>query len=66
MKATIQADGTMVITAETEIEAYALGRWSMDSNLDLDPNLWCPKLVTDCSKYPAAIQPSRVSGATQQ
>ncbi|MFM0270121.1 hypothetical protein PQQ59_06020 [Paraburkholderia aspalathi] len=66
MNATINADGTMVITAETELEAYALGQWSLASCLDLDPNLWRPKLIVDCSKYPAAIQPLRVPGATQQ
>lgn len=65
MKAHIAADGTMVITAETELEAYALGRWSLESQLDLDRNFWRPKLLTDCSKYPEAMQLILLPGSTQ-
>jgi hypothetical protein len=31
MRAYIQRDGTLVITAETEVEAYALSKWGDDA-----------------------------------
>lgn len=31
MKATIDANGVLMVQAETELEAYALERWSIDN-----------------------------------
>lgn len=46
MKAEIRRDGTLKITAETELEAYALMKWS-DENIKAGMNL--PGLLVDCS-----------------
>jgi len=41
MKAEIRADGTLLVTAETELESYALRHWTEDSSwgVDVDFNL---------------------------
>ncbi|MBB2981768.1 hypothetical protein [Paraburkholderia tropica] len=59
MKATIKADGTLVVMPETEIEAYALGRWSATNMTD-----WftgnakaLPKFMLNCEQFPGALDP---------
>lgn len=56
MKATITADGALVVRPESELEAYALARWS-ESNFRDWANVLVtpPKLTTDCSDYPGAF-----------
>ncbi|GJH05019.1 hypothetical protein [Paraburkholderia terrae] len=58
MKTTILADGTLYITPESTLDAYALGQWSK-ANLDVawfaQPHL--PKIIVDLSQYPGASQP---------
>lgn len=54
MKTTILADGTLSITPESDLEAYALNQWGQ-------VNLACfpippagqpfPKMILDCSEY---------------
>ena len=58
MKATIRADGTLSVTPESDLEAYALSRWSTE-NIRSD---WYdvrysapPKIILDMSDYAAAI-----------
>lgn len=38
MKATVTASGTLEITSETPLEAYALRKWSEDSTAEM-PNM---------------------------
>ncbi|AIO24935.1 hypothetical protein [Burkholderia cepacia] len=54
MKTTILADGTLSISPESDLEAYALNQWGI-ANLD-----WSrvpaggqplPKMILDCSEY---------------
>lgn len=54
MKATIQADGMLVVTAETGLEAFALHHWSLE-NIGAD---WfdvtrapAPKIILDASEF---------------
>ena len=57
MKATISANGTLVIRPESDLEAYALAQWSNVNMADW----WCnvqvtrPRLMTDCSEFPGAF-----------
>ncbi|OTP79464.1 hypothetical protein [Caballeronia sordidicola] len=58
MKTTILADGTLSVTPETDLEAYALSRWSTE-NIRAD---WYdarisapPKIILDMSEYAAAV-----------
>ena len=57
MKGTILADGTLQISPESELEAYALGQWSR-ANFGDWFNVRAPyvKIIVDLSGYPAAIQ----------
>ncbi|SOE85670.1 hypothetical protein SAMN05446935_6144 [Burkholderia sp. YR290] len=55
MKTTILADGTLSITPESDLEAYALDRWSREN---ITSDWYCatrvppaPKLILDCSEY---------------
>ncbi|MBW9102928.1 hypothetical protein [Paraburkholderia phenoliruptrix] len=61
MKTTILADGTLSIKPESELEAYALGKWC-ERNLDwrVASDASPPQMIIDCSQYPAAIAPLRV------
>lgn len=59
MKATIKANGMLVVVPETELEAYALGRWSAANMPD-----WfdcsakpTPKFMLDCDEFPGAFDP---------
>lgn len=49
MRATIKADGTLVIQVETELEAYALMRWHDDNVQDQDR---CPN---SCKSFEKVI-----------
>ena len=56
MKAEIRADGRMLITAETEIESYALRKWMQEN---------CTKLYRSTDSWPTmaeveAIETSRL------
>lgn len=57
MKATISAEGVLIVRPESELEAYALAQWSNANMVDW----WCsvhvtrPRLMTDCSEYPGAF-----------
>lgn len=63
MKATITADGTLIVRPESEIEAYALARWSEVNFPDWSNALAShPRLMTDCSEFPGACQPVVVRG----
>ncbi|WP_321944690.1 hypothetical protein [Burkholderia cenocepacia] len=54
MKTTILADGTLSITPETDLEAYALNQWGT-ANLDWSRvsanETPLPKMILDCSEY---------------
>jgi hypothetical protein len=59
MKTTILADGTLSIAPESDLEAYALGRWSREN---ITNDWYCatrvppaPKLIIDCSEYAASM-----------
>lgn len=58
MKGTILADGTLQISPESELEAYALGQWSRANFGDwfnaCEP---CVKIIVNLSEYPQAIEP---------
>ncbi|RKE35266.1 hypothetical protein B0G76_1327 [Paraburkholderia sp. BL23I1N1] len=45
MKATIQADGTLYVAAETALEAYALDRWGRDNLPFNDARVCLPKMI---------------------
>ncbi|WP_124588254.1 hypothetical protein [Burkholderia cepacia] len=64
MKATIQADGTLVVTAESELDAYALGQWSR-ANIGDWHNVTARTLaiMIDCSAYPRALVPLTIPSA---
>nr|DAH88000.1 MAG TPA: hypothetical protein [Caudoviricetes sp.] len=58
MKTTILADGTLSISPEFDLEAYALNQWGV-ANLD-----WSrvpangqplPKMILDCNEYAARL-----------
>lgn len=58
MKTTILADGTLSVTPESDLEAYALSRWSTENIR----GGWCdvrasapPKIIIDMSEYAAAV-----------
>jgi hypothetical protein len=55
MKTELCADGTIVITPESGIEAYALDKWCRDEFAAI-PSSYRPKLVVDFSGYPSAIK----------
>ena len=68
MKTTILADGTLNITPESDLEAYALDRWSRE-NITCD--WYCatrvpaaPKIILDMSKYADAMGVFVKMGAT--
>lgn len=54
MKTTILADGTLSITPESDLDAYALNQWSI-ANLDWSRvpanGTPLPKMILDCSEY---------------
>ncbi|WP_186200643.1 hypothetical protein [Burkholderia gladioli] len=54
MKTTILADGTLSITPESDLEAYALNQWGQ-VNLDLSKipanGQPLPNMILDCSEY---------------
>lgn len=61
MKATILADGTLQISPESDLEAYALGQWSRANFGDwfnaCEPHV---KIIVDMSGYPAALAPLHI------
>ncbi|RQV20649.1 hypothetical protein DF039_12495 [Burkholderia cenocepacia] len=54
MKTTILADGTLSISPESDLEAYALNQWGI-ANLDWSRvpanGTPLPKMILDCSEY---------------
>ncbi|WP_186191039.1 hypothetical protein [Burkholderia gladioli] len=54
MKTTILADGTLSITPESDLEAYALNQWGQ-VNLDFSKipanGQPLPNMILDCSEY---------------
>ncbi|WP_321810093.1 hypothetical protein [Burkholderia sp. BCC1985] len=58
MKATILADGTLHISPESDLDAYALGQWSRVNLADwfnvAQPSV---KIIVDLSGYPGALAP---------
>lgn len=54
MKTTILADGTLSITPESDLEAYALNQWGRMNltgrPIPSDGNP-LPKMILDCSEY---------------
>lgn len=57
MKASIKADGTLIVYPESETEAYALKQWGSASfelreQAELDR---FPKMIVDCGSYPGAF-----------
>jgi hypothetical protein len=66
VKATITADGTLVVRPKSEIEAYALARWSEANFSDWFNALASrPRLMTDCSEFSGALSPIFVHGVPQ-
>jgi hypothetical protein len=59
MKATITAAGELIVKPETELEAYALGRWSATNMTDwyMGGAASLPKLMINCEEWPAALEP---------
>lgn len=67
MNATIRADGTLVVSPENELEAYALGRWSSTNFNDWQSvTAKHLKIVVDCSAWPAAIEPLLMPGEVRR
>lgn len=56
MKATIKRGGELVLSPESEIEAYALNLWILKTKDDLGPDM--PPIGTDCKSIPVAQAPS--------
>lgn len=58
MKATICADGTLVVTPESELDAYALNQWALRNLARIPPpgEEPMPKMITDCSAYAGQLQ----------
>ncbi|HDR9026931.1 TPA: hypothetical protein QDB14_001101 [Burkholderia vietnamiensis] len=62
MKATILADGTLHISPESDLDAYALGQWSRVNLADwFNVAQRSMKITVDLSGYPGALDPIRVS-----
>lgn len=53
MKATLTADGTLVVTPENDLEAYALKQWGIASFATLDENALAefPKITVNCGEF---------------
>ncbi|SEI42184.1 hypothetical protein [Paraburkholderia diazotrophica] len=56
MKTTIQANGALLIVPESDLEAYALGKWSKE-NLVLTgiDDASRPKIMINMTEYPDAL-----------
>ncbi|WP_175946651.1 hypothetical protein [Burkholderia pyrrocinia] len=58
MKATILAAGALLITPESELDAYALAQWSKVNVGDWFNAATRPmNVIVDLSAYPGAIEP---------
>ena len=53
MKATLTADGTLVVTPENDLEAYALKQWGIASFAALDQQALAvfPKITINCGEF---------------
>jgi len=60
VKTTIRADGTLHVTPETELEAYALNQWSK-ANFGSGFEMRIPeiKIFVDMSSYDIEVTPLR-------
>ncbi|MDN7544803.1 hypothetical protein [Burkholderia cenocepacia] len=64
MKATILSDGTLSVSPESELEAYALGRWSQQNIGDWFNAAARPMaIIIDFSAYPRTLEPLTVPNA---
>jgi hypothetical protein len=58
VKATVRADGTLIVAPESGLEAYALSRWSKENirsdwyDVRMSPP---PNIVVDLSDFPVAV-----------
>lgn len=55
MKADLCADGHIVITPESGVEAYALDAWC-NKEFSAIPSTYRPKLVVDFSEFPDLLK----------
>ncbi|WP_241331184.1 hypothetical protein [Burkholderia cenocepacia] len=64
MKATILSDGTLSVSPESELDAYALGQWSRQNIGDWFNAAARPMaIIIDCSAYPRALEPLTIPQA---
>ena len=48
MKATINSEGVLTISAESELESYAMKKW-LDTNFDDDKGFLSHNILIDCA-----------------
>ncbi|VWC78756.1 hypothetical protein BLA17378_03767 [Burkholderia aenigmatica] len=64
MKATILAGGTLSVSPESDLEAYALAQWSRQNIGDWFNAASRPMaIMVDCSAYPDALEPITIPRA---